>query len=151
MLSVFVILPRGHRPRQCPPFVRYAPGTFLASHQRVTVRRLTPKCFARNIGKSDIFPVSENRTPIDMSKNQTQSVDTTKNPHRKVMRRGGGAVLDPRELAAALGESERTIRTWRKAGILPVIHCGYRTYRFKLPDVMAALERRTIRALSKAK
>jgi hypothetical protein len=86
-----------------------------------------------------------------MSNNQTQSGGMKKNPHRKVTRRGGGAVLDPRELAAALGESERTIRTWRKAGILPVIHCGYRTYRFKLPDVMAALERRTIRALSNAK
>jgi hypothetical protein len=71
------------------------------------------------------------------------------NSDRKVTRRGNGALLDTRELANALGENERTIRSWRAAGIIPVIQCGYRTQRFKLPDVMDALERRTIRALSK--
>ena len=63
---------------------------------------------------------------------------------RKITRRGGGALLDERELAAALGESERTIRTWRKAGVIPAINCGYRTNRYKLADVMASLEKRTV-------
>src|SRR5881275_2279611 len=58
---------------------------------------------------------------------------------RKATRRGGGVLLDIAELAAALGESERTIRTWRAAGVIPAIICGYRTHRYKLPDVLAAL------------
>ncbi len=53
-------------------------------------------------------------------------------------------MLDERELAAALGESERTIRTWRKAGVIPVIVCGYRTHRYKLDDVLAALAKRSV-------
>jgi hypothetical protein len=47
-------------------------------------------------------------------------------------RRGGGVLLDARELANALDESERTIRTWRQAGVIPVTVCRYRTHRFKL-------------------
>jgi excisionase family DNA binding protein len=75
-----------------------------------------------------------------MSKQQLQSGV----PCRKATRRGGGALQDTRELATTLGESERTIRTWRQAGVIPSIVCGYRTYRFKLQDVLAALEKRTI-------
>lgn len=63
---------------------------------------------------------------------------------RKVTRPGGGALLDARELAAALGESERTIRTWRQAGVIPSIVVGYRTYRYTIEDVMAALEKRVV-------
>jgi Helix-turn-helix domain len=80
--------------------------------------------------------------------------ETTANPERrftrreeeirKATRRGGGALLDIAELAAALGESERTIRTWRASGMIPTIVLGYRSHRFRLPDVMAALERRTV-------
>ena len=49
------------------------------------------------------------------------------------------------EIAAVLGEKERTIRTWRHAGIIPAIVLGHRTVRFRLADVMRALERRTVR------
>lgn len=69
---------------------------------------------------------------------------TTKQEARKIKRRGGGALLDEPELATTLGESERTIRTWRQAGVIPVIVCGYRTRRYRLDDVLAALEKRTV-------
>lgn len=59
-------------------------------------------------------------------------------------RRGGGALLDARELATALGENERTIRTWRNAGIIPSLCLGYRTYRYRLEDVMTAIAKRTV-------
>jgi hypothetical protein len=74
--------------------------------------------------------------------NQTQSVADAK--RRKVKRRGRGLLLNKRELADVLGEEERTIITWVRAGILPVISCGYRTQRFKLSDCIGALEKRTI-------
>ncbi len=70
---------------------------------------------------------------------------TTQQPEaRKITRRGGGALLDEPELARVLGESERTIRTWRQAGVIPVIVCGYRTRRYKLADVLTALDKRTV-------
>ncbi len=63
---------------------------------------------------------------------------------RKITRPGGGAILDEPELAGVLGESDRTIQTWRKAGVIPVIVCGYRTHRYRLEDVLAALEKRSV-------
>jgi hypothetical protein len=66
---------------------------------------------------------------------------------RKSKRRGNGCLLNGSELAVALGEESRTITTWRKRGIIPWIDAGYRTKRYKLADVLAALEKRTIRAL----
>ena len=63
---------------------------------------------------------------------------------RKVTRPRGGALLDQSELARVLGESERTIRTWRKANLIPFIVIGYRTHRYKLDDVLAALEKRVV-------
>lgn len=63
----------------------------------------------------------------------------------KSKRRGNGCLLNQSELAAALGEEPRTITTWRQRGIIPCIDAGYRSKRYKLVDVLAALERRTIR------
>ena len=67
----------------------------------------------------------------------------------KVHRRGGGILQDTPELAATLGESERTIRTWTANGIITPIICGYRSYRYRLDDVLRALEKRTVKGLSK--
>jgi hypothetical protein len=66
---------------------------------------------------------------------------------RKVERHGGGLLLNGGELAKELGESERTILTWRQRGILPVIDCGYRSKRYRLADVFAALKTREIQAI----
>lgn len=63
---------------------------------------------------------------------------------RKTSRRGGGALHDTPELASALGENERTIRTWRKNGIIPCLVLGYRTYRYRIADVLEALEKRVV-------
>jgi hypothetical protein len=60
-------------------------------------------------------------------------------------RRGGGCLLNATELAAALGESERTILTWRQRGIIPFVDAGYRTKRYKLDDVLRALAKRMIK------
>jgi hypothetical protein len=66
---------------------------------------------------------------------------------RKSRRRGKGCLLNGAELAAALGEEQRTITTWRRRGIIPFIDAGYRTKRYKLDDVLHALAKRTIREL----
>jgi hypothetical protein len=64
---------------------------------------------------------------------------------RKVIKRPGGGVLqDVRELAASLGESERTVRSLYKSGVIPGLCLGYRTLRFRLPDVMDALAKRAV-------
>lgn len=64
---------------------------------------------------------------------------------RRPKRRGKGCLLNSSELGAALGEETRTITTWRRRGIIPWIDAGYRSKRYKLADVLAALERRTIK------
>ncbi len=63
-------------------------------------------------------------------------------------RRGGGQLLDVRELAAELGETERTVRSWKHKHAIPYVDLGYRTHRFRLNEVLAALERRTIKPVS---
>jgi hypothetical protein len=67
---------------------------------------------------------------------------------RRPRRRGNGCLLNGSELAAALGEETRTIATWRQRRIIPWIDAGYRSKRYKLADVLAALERRTIKPRS---
>lgn len=52
--------------------------------------------------------------------------------------------MDIAELATALGESERTVRSWKQSGVIPFLALGYRTVRFRLDDVMRALEKRTV-------
>jgi hypothetical protein len=48
---------------------------------------------------------------------------------RKNYRPGGGPYLNASELAAALGESERTILSWRHNGVIPFVDLGFRTKR----------------------
>jgi hypothetical protein len=57
-------------------------------------------------------------------------------------RPGGGVVLTEQELAKALGERVRTIRTLDKNGIIPHLHLGHRTKRYLLDSVLAALQKR---------
>jgi len=66
---------------------------------------------------------------------------------RKYRRRGNGELLTEEELANALGEETRTIRSWRQAGIIPTIVLGYRSRRFRLDAVMEALRRREVKAV----
>jgi hypothetical protein len=65
---------------------------------------------------------------------------------RRIIRPGQGLLLSVPELARTLGESEKTIRSWSNANIIPTVDCGFRTKRFSLDQVMSALKRRTIRA-----
>ena len=78
-----------------------------------------------------------------MSNNSVQSELTRQIP--RYHRRGKGVLLTAKELASELGEEPRTITTWRQRGIIPWIDAGYRSKRFKLNDVLAALEKRTIK------
>ena len=57
---------------------------------------------------------------------------------------GAKPLLTIVETAAALGESERSLRTWTKAKIIPVIIIGTRTHRYKLQDVISSLEKRAV-------
>jgi hypothetical protein len=68
-----------------------------------------------------------------------------KTPRKKFVRRGNGELIDAATLAAALDESVFTIRTLRRAGIIPCVDLGYRTKRFRLNDVLRALENRTLK------
>lgn len=52
-------------------------------------------------------------------------------------------MLNEAELAHELGEEPRTIRSWRLSGVIPAVILGARTIRFRLPNVIAALEKRT--------
>jgi excisionase family DNA binding protein len=73
------------------------------------------------------------------------SKQVTKAPRKQNQRRGNGVLLTTEELAKELGENPRTIRTWKHKHAIPYVHLGYRTHRFKLNDVLAHLERRTIK------
>jgi hypothetical protein len=88
-----------------------------------------------------------------MSKNQTQSVGTKNKPdskseRRKYHRPGNGVLQTEAEIAAALGEEPRTIRTWRHAGIIPGVVLGRRTVRYKFEDVLRALQKRTVKEVA---
>lgn len=74
----------------------------------------------------------------------TAALGESKQVRKAIKRPGGGALQDTRELAATLGESERTVRSLYKSGVIPGLVLGYRTLRFKLPDVMSALEKRSV-------
>ena len=68
-------------------------------------------------------------------------------PNRKRPQRNGGGVLkDKRELAATLGESEKTIDTLTKNGVIPVLVLGPHTKRYSLDAVLRALQRRQVKA-----
>jgi Helix-turn-helix domain len=63
---------------------------------------------------------------------------------RKYERRGNGALLVEEELATALGEETRTIRTWRHEGLIPAIVLGHRSIRYRLDAVLTALRKREV-------
>jgi hypothetical protein len=69
-----------------------------------------------------------------------------KRPRTKFIRQGNGELIDAPTLARSLDESVFTIRKWRRAGIIPYIDFCYRTKRYRLKDVLAALEKRTLKA-----
>ena len=53
------------------------------------------------------------------------------------------SLLTEPEMASHLRICRRQLHTWRKKGIIPYLKIG-RTVRFRLSDVEAALEKRTI-------
>jgi excisionase family DNA binding protein len=60
-------------------------------------------------------------------------------------RPGGGELLNIQELAAALGESVRTVRNWQHKGGIPYLRLGHRSIRFRLFAVLEALEKKTVK------
>jgi excisionase family DNA binding protein len=72
-------------------------------------------------------------------------------PRKKHRRLGNGVLLTTEELATQLGESARSIRSWKHKGAIPYVNLGYRTHRFRLDDVLVALQRRTIKPASTPK
>jgi hypothetical protein len=63
-------------------------------------------------------------------------------------RRADGELLTDQQLARKLGATCRQIRSWRVRRIIPSIRLGYRTIRFRLESVIAALEKRSIKPLN---
>jgi Helix-turn-helix domain len=80
-----------------------------------------------------------------MSKKQRKRETLTDCVRRKYHRPGNGLLQTEAEIAAALGEEIRTIRHWRHSGVIHPIVMGYRTIRYRLEDVLKALERRTVK------
>jgi hypothetical protein len=74
-------------------------------------------------------------------------MEATKKERTKHLR-GGGLLLTEAELAAAIEEKERTIRTWWHARVIPARILGHRTVRFNLNDVLDALSKRTVKAVA---
>jgi predicted site-specific integrase-resolvase len=60
-------------------------------------------------------------------------------------------LLTDDQLASRLdtpGVTKRTIVSWRRAGLIPFIKLGYRTYRYDLERVLTALGRREVKAVA---
>src|SRR5262249_35861016 len=69
-------------------------------------------------------------------------------PRRKwkpYRRPGHGELLTEKELAAALGEVEKTVRNWRVKGIIPSMMLGHKSIRKRLNSVLAAREKRQVK------
>ena len=64
---------------------------------------------------------------------------------RKYKRPGRGELLNIQELAAALGETVRTIRNWQYKNIIPYLSLGRRQVRYRLDAVLQALDKKTVR------
>jgi hypothetical protein len=77
--------------------------------------------------------------------NSTKRKTTARKQNHRL---GNGVLLTAEELAAQLGESVRSITTLKRKKAIPYIDLGYRTHRFRLNDVLAQLERRTIKPAS---
>lgn len=71
--------------------------------------------------------------------------ETAKPERSHCNRPGKGALSTTEEIAGALGENPRTVETLRRKGAIPYLSLGHRTVRYKLADVLAALEKRTIK------
>ncbi len=70
-------------------------------------------------------------------------------PNRaKYQRRGGGLLMNEAELATALGENVRTIRSLWHAKIIPAYVLGRRTIRYRLEDVLKALSKREVKSVA---
>jgi hypothetical protein len=80
-----------------------------------------------------------------MREKKRNSKTLTEHVRKQYHRPGNGALMDESEIARALGEETRTVRTWRLAGIIPALILGHRTIRFKLDAVLDALAKRTIK------
>ena len=84
-------------------------------------------------------------------KNRKQFSDWNIKPReqwREYVRPGDGLLKTFDEVGKALGETPRTIRSWHQAHIIPGIIIGRRTVRFRLSDVIRALERREVKEIS---
>jgi Helix-turn-helix domain len=66
---------------------------------------------------------------------------------RKIQRVGNGRLLTGNELAVKLGESERIVSSLRHKGIIPYLKLGHRTIRYNESAVIAALEKREVKAI----
>ena len=75
------------------------------------------------------------------------TVEKKKRAHRqKYHRPCGGILLNEAELAKALGESRRTVRSWWHSRTIPGIVIGWRTVRFRLDAVLDSLSKREVKA-----
>ena len=70
---------------------------------------------------------------------------------RKSQRSGNGRLKTAEEIATALGENTRTISTLRRSGKIPYLKLGWRTVRYDLDKVVAALQRLEVRAVGDRK
>ena len=59
-------------------------------------------------------------------------------------------LITDKELAAHLRESVHAINRWRRDGVIPYVKLGYRTMRYNLEAVEAALLRRQVMAKRRA-
>ena len=82
----------------------------------------------------------------------SQSTEPRKRPNWKPRedwkhyhRPGNGLLKTETEIAVALGEEERTIRYWRHTNLIPAVILGRRTIRYRLADVIRALEKRIVK------
>jgi hypothetical protein len=83
-------------------------------------------------------------TVVAANEKQKRTFPDRKRPQRN----GGGLLQDKYELAPTLGESLKTIDTWTKNGVIPFIQCGPHTKRYRLDDVLRALQRRQVKAVN---
>jgi excisionase family DNA binding protein len=60
-----------------------------------------------------------------------------------------GKLVNSKQLAAELGQSLRTIRSWVAARKIPFLKVGHRTMLFSPEKVRAALEKFEVKAVAK--
>jgi excisionase family DNA binding protein len=60
-----------------------------------------------------------------------------------------GKLVNSKQLAAELGQSQRTIRSWIAARKIPFLKVGHRTMLFSPEKVLLALEKFEIKAVAK--